>query len=66
MSRQRSVRIAKSLFVLAIAVVGFIAAETLTSGVVPTAQATSVTCVCPPGLVCVFGPDGSHFCADPH
>jgi len=39
MSKQRSVRIARILFGLAIAAVGFVAVETLTSGVIPTTRA---------------------------
>ncbi len=55
MSRQRRIRIAKVLFGLIIAVIGFIAAETLTSGVVPTAQAIC-PCKCPIGSTCTGPP----------
>jgi len=60
MSKHRSVRFAKLLFALAIAVVGFIAAEMLTSGITPTTQA-----VCPHGN-CPPGPTDDVYCSNHH
>lgn len=51
MSKQRGIRIAKFLFGLTIAAVAFIAAETLTSGIVPAAHAVC-PCRCPIGSSC--------------
>ena len=55
MFRQRGIRIAKFLFALMIAIVGFMAAETLTSGVIPKAQAVC-PCKCPFGSTCTGPP----------
>ena len=59
MSRQRGIRIAKVLFVVAIAAVGFMAVETLTSGITPTTQAVCLHGTCPPGSPEVY-------CSDHH
>jgi hypothetical protein len=58
MSNYRSIRIVRVVVILAIVAVGFMAAEVLTSGITPTAQATCLAGTCSPSDPPVSCPNG--------
>ena len=65
MSNYRSVRIVRVVFVLAIAAVGWMAADVLTSGITPTAQAVCMAGICGPSdppVTCSNGVTYANIC----